>query len=40
MAYYPEANVLANRVTDPRSHTPAFKSIPVAVDAPGTIPVK
>lgn len=32
MAYYPEANVLAGRATDPRSKTPAFKSIAVAVD--------
>jgi molybdopterin-dependent oxidoreductase alpha subunit len=27
-AYYPEANVLTSRASDPRSHTPAFKSIP------------
>lgn len=32
MAYYPEANVLTGRRTDPRSHTPAFKSVPVAVE--------
>ena len=32
MAYYPEANVLADRETDPRSSTPAFKSIAVAID--------
>jgi molybdopterin-dependent oxidoreductase alpha subunit len=32
MAYYPEANILASRRTDPRSHTPAFKSIAVQVD--------
>jgi len=31
MAYYPEANVLTGRKTDPRSKTPAFKSIPVTV---------
>lgn len=31
MAYYPEANVLVGRATDPRSKTPAFKSIAVAV---------
>lgn len=31
MAYYPEANVLTGRNTDPRSKTPAFKSIPVTV---------
>jgi len=32
MAYYPEANILTARETDPRSKTPAFKSIAVAVD--------
>lgn len=32
MAYYPEANVLTGRETDPRSKTPAFKSIAVAMD--------
>ncbi|HEY6130473.1 MAG TPA: FdhF/YdeP family oxidoreductase [Halioglobus sp.] len=32
MAYYPEANVMASRKTDPRSKTPAFKSIPVSID--------
>ena len=31
MTYYPEANVLVGRERDPRSHTPAFKSISVAV---------
>lgn len=31
MAYYPEANVLVGRARDPRSLTPAFKSIPVSV---------
>ncbi len=31
MAYYPEANVLIGRDTDPRSQTPAFKSVAVAV---------
>ena len=30
--YYPEANVLCTRVTDPRSHTPQFKSVPVSID--------
>ena len=30
-AYYPEANVLASRQTDPRSHTPEFKSVAVAI---------
>jgi molybdopterin-dependent oxidoreductase alpha subunit len=32
MAYYPEANALTGRETDPRSKTPAFKSIAVALD--------
>ena len=27
--YYPEANVLVDRVQDPESLTPAFKSVPV-----------
>lgn len=31
MAYFPEANVLIGRERDPRSLTPAFKSVPVAV---------
>jgi anaerobic selenocysteine-containing dehydrogenase len=31
-AYYPEANVLVPRRIDPRSLTPAFKSIAVRVD--------
>ncbi|MCR9277009.1 MAG: FdhF/YdeP family oxidoreductase [Pseudomonadaceae bacterium] len=30
--YYPEANVLCTRVTDPRSHTPQFKSVPVSIE--------
>ncbi len=29
--YYPEANVLTGRGSDHRSHTPAFKSVPVAL---------
>lgn len=29
MAYYPEANILTSTDTDPRSHTPAFKSTPI-----------
>jgi anaerobic selenocysteine-containing dehydrogenase len=29
LAYYPEANVLCATAVDPRSHTPAFKSVPV-----------
>jgi molybdopterin-dependent oxidoreductase alpha subunit len=32
MAYYPEANVLAERKVDARSRTPNFKSIPVRVE--------
>jgi anaerobic selenocysteine-containing dehydrogenase len=32
MVYYPEANRLTGRKTDPRSKTPAFKSIPVALE--------
>jgi anaerobic selenocysteine-containing dehydrogenase len=30
-AYYPEANVLVPRRIDPRSRTPAFKSVSVRV---------
>lgn len=33
LAYYPEANVLVGTAVDPRSKTPAFKSIPVEVAA-------
>lgn len=32
MAYYPEANVLIGRETDPRSKTPAFKSVAVSIE--------
>lgn len=32
MVYYPEANVLIGREADPRSHTPAFKSVAVAIE--------
>ncbi len=32
MAYYPEANVLVSQNTDPRSKTPAFKSVQVKVE--------
>ncbi|MDP2549362.1 FdhF/YdeP family oxidoreductase [Oceanobacter sp. 4_MG-2023] len=32
MAYYPEANVLTGIERDPRSHTPAFKSVAVAIE--------
>jgi molybdopterin-dependent oxidoreductase alpha subunit len=31
--YYPESNVLVSRTVDPRSRTPAFKFIPVRVEA-------
>lgn len=31
MAYYPEANVLVGRSTDPRSKTPSFKAVAVCV---------
>ncbi len=31
--YYPECNILVPRTSDPRSRTPAFKSIPVRVTA-------
>jgi molybdopterin-dependent oxidoreductase alpha subunit len=30
-AYFPEANALTARDTDPRSHTPAFKSVAVSI---------
>lgn len=33
MAYYPEANSLVGREIDPRSKTPAFKSVPVEIVA-------
>ena len=32
LAYYPEANVLCGTAVDPRSHTPAFKSVPVWIE--------
>jgi molybdopterin-dependent oxidoreductase alpha subunit len=32
MAYYPEANILIGRNVDPRSKTPAFKSVPVKME--------
>ncbi len=32
MVYYPEANALVGRETDPRSKTPAFKSVAVRLD--------
>jgi len=33
LAYYPEANVLVGTEVDPRSKTPAFKSVPIWVEA-------
>ena len=33
LAYYPEANVLCDTAVDPRSKTPAFKSVPVWIEA-------
>ena len=33
LAYFPEANVLCGTAVDPRSRTPAFKSIPVRIEA-------
>ncbi|QMW22488.1 FdhF/YdeP family oxidoreductase [Sandaracinobacteroides saxicola] len=32
LAYYPEANALTATTTDPRSKTPAFKSVPVWIE--------
>jgi molybdopterin-dependent oxidoreductase alpha subunit len=32
LAYYPEANVLCGAAVDPRSKTPAFKSVPVRIE--------
>ncbi|HWJ87928.1 MAG TPA: FdhF/YdeP family oxidoreductase [Pelagibacterium sp.] len=34
LAYYPEANVLVGTQIDPRSKTPAFKSVPVWIEMP------
>jgi molybdopterin-dependent oxidoreductase alpha subunit len=34
LAYFPEANALTATAVDPRSKTPAFKSVPVWLDAP------
>ena len=33
LAYYPEANVLCGKAVDPRSKTPAFKSVPIWIEA-------
>lgn len=35
-AYYPEANALTSTRRDPRSHTPAFKSVPVMISISGS----
>jgi anaerobic selenocysteine-containing dehydrogenase len=35
MAYFPEANVLIGREIDPRSKTPGFKSVGVAIQSSG-----
>jgi molybdopterin-dependent oxidoreductase alpha subunit len=32
LAYYPEANVLCGTAVDPRSKTPAFKSVPIWIE--------
>jgi len=32
LAYYPEANVLTGTQVDPRSRTPAFKSVPIRLE--------
>jgi molybdopterin-dependent oxidoreductase alpha subunit len=39
--YYPECNVLVSRSTDPRSKTPAFKSVLITIEAatPARLPV-
>lgn len=34
LMFYPEANVLMKAVTDPKSHTPAYKRVPVFVFKP------
>ncbi|MGB7251407.1 MAG: molybdopterin dinucleotide binding domain-containing protein, partial [Phormidesmis sp.] len=31
LMFYPEANVLMKGVTDPKSHTPAYKRVPVLI---------
>ena len=33
LAYFPEANCLVGTEVDPRSKTPAFKSVPVTIQA-------
>ena len=36
LMYYPEANVLVSRRADPKSKTPAFKCVPVTIEAVAT----
>ncbi len=31
--FFPEANVLMKGTTDPKSHTPAYKRVPVLIHA-------
>ncbi|MEL7226858.1 MAG: molybdopterin dinucleotide binding domain-containing protein, partial [Cyanobacteria bacterium J06576_12] len=31
LMFYPEANILMKAVTDPKSHTPAYKRVPVLI---------
>ena len=38
LMYYPEANALVPRHTDPASKTPAFKSVLVRVGVPALVP--
>jgi molybdopterin-dependent oxidoreductase alpha subunit len=40
LMYYPEANVLVPRHTDPQSRTPAFKSVAVAIEPEGMLPAE
>jgi anaerobic selenocysteine-containing dehydrogenase len=37
LMYYPEVNVLVPRTIDPDSKTPAFKSVPIKVEAEGLV---
>lgn len=37
LMYYPEANVLVSRRVDPRSKTPAFKSVLIRIEVPALI---
>jgi len=46
LMYYPEANVLVSRSSDPQSRTPAFKCVPITItpcltaETPREVPVK